>query len=194
MIGNIEVIAEVKTRSPFGFVSQYSRDYLLDIAIEIGDIISIPTDPRWGGSLNHIVEARKRTDKPILAKNIHETDMDLDIAFDAGATYSLVVGRIPDDKYLNRCMIEPVSLEQLLRIPKDVMVVWNSRDIIQSLKLGYEVMRKETFQEARASFDGCLCQASNIKTIVDIKKGADAVLVGTNFPRFAESIGYKIKN
>ena len=193
MIENIVFIAEVKTKSPFGFVSRYRWDYLLDIAIEFGDIISIPTGPGWGGSLNHIVGARKRTDKPILAKNIHETDMDLDMAFDAGATYDLVVGRIPDDKYLDRCMIEPVSLEQLLCIPKDVMVVWNSRDIVQSLKLGYEVMRKETFQQARASFDGWLCQASYIKSVEDIKKGADAVLVGSYLPEFAKSIGYKIK-
>jgi len=192
MIGNIEIIAEAKEKSPW-FKFPYKRDYLLDIAIDIGDMISIPTGQEWGGSLVHITETRKRTDKPILAKNIHPKDRDLEMAFDAGATYGLVVGRIPADKYLGRCMIEPSSLEQLLQIPNDVMVVWNQRDIIQSLKLGYEVRQKGTFQEARAIFDGWLCQASYLKTIEDIKKGADAVLVGTNLVGFATSIGYKIK-
>lgn len=46
----MKLIAEVKTKSPFGFVSEDSREVQLERAIRIGDIVSIHTDERWGGS------------------------------------------------------------------------------------------------------------------------------------------------
>ena len=65
---NTQIIAEVKTGSPFGYKSEESWDELFEVAESVGDILSIHTDPRWLGSFELISKARKLTDKPILAK------------------------------------------------------------------------------------------------------------------------------
>jgi indole-3-glycerol phosphate synthase len=181
---NIQIIAEVKTHSPFGWSSDKSWDELFQIADKAGDIISIHTDPRWHGSFDLIKKAKSLTKKPILAKGIHETDDLIEKAVKAGADYVLVVGRIPDlpEDLLKRCFIEPNTLEELKSIPKHLKVVWNSRD----LKNGG--LKKETFEEARAIFKGWLCQASNIRTIADVNENADAVLVGTYIEEFSGSL------
>ena len=67
-----QIIAEVKTQSPFGFRSDKNRDELFAVANQIGDIISIHTDPRWGGSFELVKKARALTKKPILAKGIRQ--------------------------------------------------------------------------------------------------------------------------
>ena len=177
----IQIIAEVKTKSPFGFTSDKTWDELFAVANDIGDIISIHTDSRWGGSFDLIKKARKLTDKPILAKGIHVTDAQVQRAIDSGADYVLVVGRIPNI-YLNKCLLEPNSLEELSRIPENLKVVWNTRD------LSHGGPKLETFEQARDLFKGWLCQASNIHTIIDIKEAANAILVGSNLFEFAESL------
>ncbi len=175
------IIAEVKTLSPFGFKSTKSWDELFTIANKIGDIISIHTDPRWGGSFDLIKKAKSLTQKPILAKGIHATNDEIQHAIDAGADYVLVVGRIP---YIHgdKCLIEPLNSAELQTIPENLKVVWNSRDLSDG------GLKKETFEKARKIFKGWLCQASNIKTVTDIKNGANAVIVGANLIEFAESI------
>lgn len=184
MIRNIQLIAEVKTISPFGFKSDKSWDELFQIANKYGDIISIHTDSRWGGSFDLIKKAKSLTNKPILAKGIHETDDLLVKAFEVGADYALVVGRIPNipEDLLKKCLIEPNSLEELKSIPSDLKAVWNSRDLTTG---GF---KEETFEQAREVFKGWLCQASNIKTIDDVNRGADAVLVGSNLELFIASL------
>lgn len=181
MYKDIQIIAEVKTHSPFGWDSKYYWDELFEIANKIGDIISIHTDPRWHGSIDLIKYARKLTQKPILAKGIHENDELLREAIGAGADYVLVVGRIPNIS-AEKCMIEPISLAELRTIPESFKVVWNTRD----LKDGG--LKNETFAEARKIWNGWLCQASNIKSIADIEIEANAVLVGTHLIEFAESL------
>lgn len=171
------LIAEVKVQSPFGFVSDKSWDELFDIANQSGDIISIHTDPRWGGSFDLIRKAKSLTSKPILAKGIHATDDDLKKAFEAGADYALVVGRLPDI-FREKLFVEPTTLDELKLIPKDVKVVWNSRN----LQTGE--LKKETIIDARRTFSGWLCQASNIKAHTDILYGVDAVLVGMHLETF----------
>jgi indole-3-glycerol phosphate synthase len=177
----MKIIAEVKTDSPFGWHSDKTWDELFRVANEIGDIISIHTDQRWHGSFDLIKKARKLTKKPILAKGIHEDDSDIEKAVSLGADYVLVVGRIPKC-YLDMCLIEPYTLAELQRLPINLKAVWNSRD----LKSGG--LKKETFSEARKAFAGWLCQASNIRTVEDIDKSADAALVGTNLIEFAKSL------
>lgn len=181
MYKNIEIIAEVKTCSPFGYVAENSWDELFNIANKIGDIISIHTDERWGGSFELLAKARKLTGKPILAKGIHASDDDVNRALSVGADWVLVVGRIPKI-YQEKCMIEPFNLIEFKQIPIDSRVVWNSRD----LKTGGK--KKETFVQARKLWSGWLCQASFIKTVDDIDVGADAVLVGTYLKDFAQSL------
>lgn len=181
MIGKIQVIAEVKTISPFGFKSPYLWDELFKIANEIGDIISVHTDPRWGGSAEILKKARKMTEKPILAKGIHENDQEIEEFFKIGANFVLAVGRIPDFPK-EKILIEPNTLQELARIPSEYKVVWNSRDLATG------GLKKETFDEARAVFSGWLCQASNITTENDINMSADAILIGANLPQFSHSI------
>ncbi|MEN9614172.1 MAG: hypothetical protein RLZZ347_479 [Candidatus Parcubacteria bacterium] len=182
----------MKTKSPFGYVSDKTWDELFAVAEKVGDMISIHTDARWGGSFELITKAKSLTKKPILAKGIHETDELVIKAIESGADFVLVVGRIPKI-HLDKCLIEPNTLEELKSLPKGVRVVWNSRD----LQTGG--LKKETFAQARAIWNGCrhattapftgwLCQASNIETVADIDPTADAVLVGTKLIPFAESI------
>jgi indole-3-glycerol phosphate synthase len=178
---NIQLIAEVKTESPFGYVSNKSWDELFALAEKVGDMLSIHTDARWRGSFELITKAKSLTHKPILAKGIHETDELVSKAVESGADFVLVVGRIPK-VHLNKCLIEPNTLEELRTIPKNLKVVWNSRD------LSTGGLKKETFAQARKIFPGWLCQASNIHTIADIDPKADAVLVGTSLIPFAQSL------
>lgn len=181
MYKTIEIIAEVKTLSPFGFKSEKTWEELFSVANEIGDLISIHTDARWGGSFDLIRKAKSLTEKPILAKGIHATDVDIQSAIDAGADYVLVVGRIPSI-HLEKCLIEPLTLEELGAIPESLKVVWNSRDLSDGSLKG------DSFEQARILFSGWLCQASNIKTVSDIEGGANAVLVGTYLSEFAKSL------
>ena len=181
MINGVQIIAEVKTKSPFGFKSNRTWEELFKIAEGVGDIISIHTDPRWGGSFDLVERAKKLTSKPILAKGIHSRDEDIIKAISKGANYVLVVGRVPKI-FFDRCLIEPLNFKQLKEIPQKCKVVWNSRDL-SSGKL-----KKETFEQARKIWRGWLCQASNIKSIRDIKEGANAILVGSYLEEFAISL------
>jgi len=179
------IIAEVKTQSPFGWKSDKSWDELFDIANQAGDVISVHTDARWGGSFELIRKARGLTSKPILAKGVHKTDDDVKEAIRSGADLVLVVGRVPSI-HQDKCLIEPLTLADLKTIPNDLRVVWNSRDLSDG------GMKKESFEQARRLFDGWLCQASNIKTTADIQAGADAVLIGTHLTEFSESLPDRI--
>jgi hypothetical protein len=177
----IQLIAEVKTSSPFGWQSKKSWDELFQLANEFGDVISVHTDPRWGGSLELIAKARVQTDKPILAKGLHETDDEIKAAREAGADWVLVVGRVPHE-YLDYCWLEPNSLSELKALPPIVKAVWNSRDLLTGdLKL-------DDFAAARQIFSGWLCQASNLLNVDDVHPLANAVLVGQHLPEFIESL------
>jgi indole-3-glycerol phosphate synthase len=129
MFGNcVQFIAEVKPRLPSGWQSALSWGELFAIANEHGDMISVHTDPRWGGSMGLIARARRLTKKPILAKGIHATDDLVAKAFGAGADYVLVVGRIPTTNP-ERCLIEPRTVAELRALPPTTMAVWNNRDL-----------------------------------------------------------------
>lgn len=173
----VQLIAEVKVRSPFGYTSTRSWGELFEIACSIGDVVSIHTDIRWSGSFELLQWARRQTTKPILAKGIHSTDLSVTKAVEAGADYVLVVGRLPK-VYIDRCFIEPLRLDELHSIPIGTKVVWNSRDLATGN------LKEETFEEARSIWSGWLCQASNLKSVTDIKPGANAILVGTHIEGF----------
>jgi len=183
MINNVLIIAEVKTKSPFGYASDENWEELFRIAVKIGDWISIHTDPKWGGSFELLKKAKRLTAKPILAKGIHSSDEEIIKAIESGADYVLVVGRIPklSQIYLDKCLIEPLTISELSEIPANFKVVWNSRDLSDGK------IKKESFEQARKIWKGWLCQASNIRNVRNIKQGADAVLVGANLSEFCES-------
>ena len=92
----VQLMAEVKTLSPFGHASDKPWEALFALANAHGDIISIHTDKRWGGSMDLIRQARKMTERPILAKGIHSSDDLIREAHQAGADLILVVGRVPN--------------------------------------------------------------------------------------------------
>jgi indole-3-glycerol phosphate synthase len=177
------LIAEAKPISPFGFRSGEPWDALFARAAEIGDVVSVHTDPRWGGSLDLIVEARARTAKPILAKGIHASDGEVRAALAAGADFALVVGRVPAADLLPRCLLEPVALAELAALPAGSAAAWNSRD------LSTGGLKPQTFAEARAAWPGWLCQASNLRAPADVDPSADAALVGQALPEFAAALG-----
>ncbi len=181
MYRGIEIIAEVKTESPFGFRTAQTWNKLFTVANHIGDIVSIHTDPRWGGSFDLITKARTLTKKPILAKGIHASDGDIERALSAGADWVLVVGRIPST-HIEKCLIEPNTISELAQLPSHVRAVWNSRD----LQTGERKI--ETFADARKVFSGWLCQASYVRTIEDVHPQASAVLVGEQLEKFSESL------
>jgi hypothetical protein len=172
------IVAEVKTHSPFGWVSSYSWDELFEIANSVGDIISIHTDPRWHGSFDLVKKARALTDKPILAKGIHAHDKDIEEALAAGADYVLVVGRLPKI-YQDKLWMEPNTLDDLKALPHHIKAVWNSRDLNNGKS------KDVSFAEARAVFPGWLCQASFITTNTDIDPAANAAIIGTSLPEFS---------
>ncbi len=181
MYKKIEIIAEVKTLSPFGYVADRSWEDLLQIAEKIGDIISIHTDPRWGGSFEILAKARALTKKPILAKGIHATNEEIEKAVAFGADWVLAVGRVPE-VHTKQCIIEPMTLEQLSAIPKSLRVIWNARNLATGNP------KPDNFDQAREIFKGWLCQASHIGTVADVNDSANAVLVGTNLFQFAVSL------
>ena len=142
MYNGIEIIAEVKTESPSGFKSNESWDELFDIANLVGDKIAIHTNQRWGGHSDLITKAKNHTSKKILAKNFHTNDDELKKAFEDGADYALVVGRIPGF-FDERCIIEPTSLDQLYDIKWGYKVVWNARDLSNLI---IDVPKRSTFE------------------------------------------------
>lgn len=160
-------IFEVKEKSPFGWESRFSKYHMLKVC-ETGDIISIHTNPLWGGSFEWLEEARSLTNKPILAKGFHCTQAEVDKAYSCGADYVLTVGWWNGD---DKCFHECESLDELSQ-SNAKWTVWNSRDPrTGKIKL-------ETIKEARGVRIGNLCQASNIKSRKDIHEAVDAVLVG----------------
>lgn len=181
------LIAEVKLKSPFGFKADKDWEALFKLADSHGDIISVHTEEPWGGSLEDVERARNLTSKPILAKGLHKEDQAIHRALEKGADYVLVVGRIPEDKLIPFCLIEPEDLAQLAYFSsklsgKKAKLVWNSRN----LKDGS--LKSETFEQARAVHDGWLCQASNIGSVSDVKHGADAILIGQRLEDFLATV------
>jgi indole-3-glycerol phosphate synthase len=182
----VQIIAEVKTKSPFGWHSNKSWDELFQIAEEVGDMISIHTDPRWGGSFELLARAVSLTKKPVLAKGIHSDDADVVRALDMGAARVLVVSnRVIRADLLDSCLVEPATIEDLKRLSPDIKAVWNSRD------LGTGGLKAESFSAARAAFGGWLCQASNITKLADIHPEANAVLIGEHLPAIANEMRYQ---
>jgi indole-3-glycerol phosphate synthase len=171
-------IGEIKVKSPFGFKSPHNFADLLLRANKVADMISVHTDPRWGGSFSDIEYVREHTKKPILAKGVHSTDQEIEKALLFGADYVLVVGRIPSKSLLDKCLIEPKSIEQLREfVGHTHMMVWNSRD------LDTGGLKTETWEQAK---EHCprLIQASNIKSRADVKADALGFIVGEHLMSF----------
>lgn len=174
------LIAEIKPSSPYGYKSNRSWDYLKEIACQYGDMVSVHTNPLWAGNFDLIKRVRNWTQKPILAKGIHKTDDDIQRALDKGADKVLVVGRIPAEKFLPFCYLEPYTIEELVTYSNDVVAVWNSRDLQSGS------VKNISFQHAKSVFQGRLIQASNITSPLDVCKDSYAHLVGQGLEEYVE--------
>lgn len=91
--------------------------------------------------------------------------------------------------YADKCLIEPLTLDQLSYIcNKCCKVVWNNRDLNTGER------KTNVFEEARKIFSGWLCQASFIKSMDDVNKKADAILVGSHLKQFCEKLKHYENN
>jgi len=181
----LKLIFDTKIRSPFGWDPKYSWDDRLELAIKYADIIAIQTMDGWGGYPGLITAARRETSKPILAKGFCRTDEEIVDLINLGATYVLVVGRVPANKYIDKCMLEPTCLREMEDYPKNAKVVWNARNLLTGLP------KKETFEDALDKWQGWICQASMIKSLNEVHPDVDAVMVGTYMDEIIEDMKEK---
>lgn len=185
-------IAGIKTKSPFNSIDKpASFDALAEKAINYGDIVSVHVESPWGGKPSDINRVRShmhhwKERQQILAKGIHPTDEHIEQSLNFGADRVLVVGRVPRKSLLPYCWLEPLNLVQVRQFTEmSQTLVWNSR----CLQTGRN--KEEQWDEARSIHSGTLIQASNIRTIADVKEDADGILVDTHLEEFIESAGIK---
>lgn len=184
-------IAEIKTKSPFGFQSPHSFNKLMDCALEYGDWISVHDCAMWGGDYQTISYVRSFTNKPILAKGFHSTDSDIEQALEHGANYVLVVGRRPNHyKYIDTCLFEFSSVgfakaarQCFYQTQADRMkFVCNSRN----LRTGQtrNINELDDYLETK----NWVCQASNIHKPSDVNPKVNAFIVGTNLIEYCKEL------
>lgn len=174
-------IAEVKTHSPFGYTSDESWDALFELANTHGDWLSIHTHPSWDGSIDLVKEARRRTNKPILAKGIHTCVEDIEKCLEAGADYVLTTEYIPG-RYQDRVLVELAQPVSFSLLPPHMKGVWNRRNLRDGTR------KYETVADIQHCFGGWLCQASFIRTVKDVHPHADAILVGEHLRQFISTL------
>lgn len=191
-------IAEIKTVSPFGFgyKSQFTFVEQMEYAIHYGDWISVHDNALWGGDYDTISFVRNYTNKPILAKGIHGSDESIRMALEHGANYVLVVNRIPKDFSLyNRCLFEWNDYNSFLRefdYNSSILCdkhVYNSRDLRTGHKKNIDELDKFINHRTSQFLNKMwVCQASNIRTMKDVKDGVSAFIVGTHLREFCQTL------
>ena len=179
-------IAEIKTKSPFGFVSPHSFNKLMDTAIEHGDWISVHDNALWGGDYESIAFVRRCTSKPILAKGLHTTNDDIKRALDHGADYVLVVDRIPPSDLWERCLFEWSSYSRFDQTRPDLHKS-QYKHVCNSRNLRTGTPRPNDLSLYLANPNLWICQASNILMPDDVQKGVSAFLVGENLVEFSKA-------
>lgn len=174
-------IAEVKTRSPFGFESHRSSGYLTELACRHGDIVAAHTDGRWGGSFDHLAGVAvlaHMCGKLVLAKGVHAEDDEIRRALQCGADLVLVVGRRPPPELAPACLIEPQGDFWDWPHAGDRLVI-NRRNLATGQQDGID------FSATRHNWPYTwMCQASYIRTPADVHAGAQAFIVGEQLERY----------
>lgn len=168
------IVAEIKQRSPYGWVNSLWWERQLDLCEEVGDIISAHTDELWGGSLFHLAAVRRKTSKPILAKGFHPTVAHVKQALevlDPSTDWVLTVGW-DGGSLRGRCWYEVESLDDLRHAHPDQRCVWNARNPRTGER------RMPSALEATVVWGGWLCQASLIRGPQDVVPSVDAILIG----------------
>jgi indole-3-glycerol phosphate synthase len=185
-----QFIAEIKLKSPYGFQSIHSFETLTKTAIKYGDIISVHTNPLWGGCFEAIEYIRRLTDKPILAKGIHSKNDDVRKALDYGADYVLIVDRFLYDQSdgYNEIPISKIlheigkNIQDKIYQHPDLKYVYNGRDLMNhGLAKKYLDFKKYRDQTK------WLCGASLISDPIHVElfyPNCDAFIVGENLMKF----------
>lgn len=180
-------IAEIKTKSPFGYQSPHSFTKLMDVALEYGDWISVHDNALWGGDSECISFVRKYTNKPILAKGFHSTRESIQRALDHGADKVLTF-----ENFDGHFSADTIVREIETKHPKNtwglssgyVQIIINSRNLKNgNLINGFE---KQITSFKEMGFK--VFHASNIKTKQDVHPDADGFIVGTNLIEFVKTI------
>lgn len=185
-------IAEIKTKSPFGFESKYCFKALADYAIKYGDWVSVHTNALWNGSFDALNYVRGLTNKPILAKGIHSKNDEIRKAFEYGADYVLVVDRIIEkdsgginvDRIIHELGINIQDIPQLYAC-EPLKYAYNSRN----LKTGLP-KKLNDYAKYRQAYKW-ICAASGIRTPKDIQinySNCDAYIVGENLVDFCQKL------
>lgn len=175
------VVAEVKPRSPFGWVNPLSVEAQMKLCREVGDIISVHTNPLWGGSWDLLAEVCKWADRPVLAKGFHDTVHDVRRALDCGATYVLTVGWHPGGELGKRCWFEVENRYQLTNAPEAEWIVLNARCPRTGGRRGVDAWNDTAVDRVLTSPDRLghrICQASMIRGPQDVHPLANAILIG----------------
>jgi indole-3-glycerol phosphate synthase len=184
-------IAEIKTQSPFGYRSELPFISLMNLAITYGDWVSVHTNALWGGDFQTLSFVRAHTNKPILAKGIHNRLADIAAALDHGADYVLTVTDSLNQVHnLNndtrkRCLFETKNTLENREIVKefpDIKVVYNSRDLSTGLP-----KKKDEFADYVTAFPW-VCQASGIVAPYLVRPRADAFIVGEHLAKFVRAL------
>lgn len=189
-------IAEIKTQSPFGFVSKTPFVSLMECAIQYGDWISVHTNALWGGDYDAISFVRRNTNKPILAKGIHASDDDVKRAIDHGADYVLLVDRMNTPHHLRKQLLietndanifnDPVIKNERLAskssVYRDLKYVCNSRDLRTGLPK--KLWELDFYLDAGV----WVCQASGIKSMEQVDERVNAFIVGEHLIEFCKTL------
>ena len=184
-------IAEIKTKSPFGFQSAHSFNELMEYAINYGDWISVHDNALWGGDFETIAYVRKFTHKPILAKGLHTSSEDVRQALEHGATHVLRVDAKPSNythlpytlyEYSNIHEADKARLWFAQTVRGDMKFVCNSRDLrTGKVKEGNEL-------NTYLGLGNWVCQASNIAKPDDVNPNVNAFIVGTNLIEYCKAL------
>ncbi len=171
------IVAEIKTRSPYGFVNRFTGwKKQLEICEAVGDIISVHTNELWGGSWTMLESVRAYTAKPILAKGFHDTVHDVQRAFEAGADYCLTVGWYPGGE--PRCWHEVETRDQLVNSFAPWVVLNSRNPRTGERRTGYPDTGAARVLSSVDRIGRKICQASNIRGPQDVVPGVDAILIG----------------
>lgn len=194
-------IAEIKTKSPYGFQSPHSFIKLMETAIEYGDWISVHDNALWGGDSETISFVRQNTNKPILAKGIHYTNERIIEAIDAGADYVLSAGRVAGSaedigerqkvKLRNsdyKKIIYELDYEKVLSLVNFSSYWKESKYVCNSRDLSTGKFKEKNEIEDFVKLGTWVCQASGIKSKNDVNSNVDAFIVGENLLEFCKNI------
>ena len=192
-------IAEIKTQSPYGYKSEHPFISLLECAVKHGDWVSVHTNSLWGGDFSNIEFVRSFTNKPILAKGLHTTTDSILKAFESGADYVLTTNagiattEMPHkewfklDTYKDKILFEAdfLRVKNLVEFNNYFTTrkyVCNSRN----LQTGLPKMKDELPDFLNLGV--WTCQASGIKTPMDVKQNVKAFIVGQNLVSFCKEL------